>query len=237
MIATSTIEPAARQLVQGRLSSELADGDPALALGFPCIVYLDTVDSTKGHTIVVPDEVIRIYRATRRQMQVTVTGTPSLLLYPRYATSDWSHTSGHDQWHYKSLLLSDYGASSTATSIEWPFEPSVTFNFGRDDEPEVALHPAVQEFAQGNDEVQPTAQVVDSATRIVTAAIERTADSEISVDVDGALSFVLRLNDGRLVLAELNPDGVIDASRYDDEQGTNVKRFHRSTAEDLIKLF
>ena len=85
--------------------------------------------------------------------------------------------------------------------------------------------------------MQPTAPVVDMATRIVTAAIERTADSEISVDVDGALSFVLRLNDGRLVLAELNPDGVIDASRYDDEQGTNVKRFPRATAEEFIKIF
>ena len=235
MTATSTIEPVARQLVQGRPPSELAEGDPALAPRFPGVVYLDTVGSTKGHSIVVPDEVIRIYRASRRQMQVTVPGTSSLLLYPRHANTDWSYTSGHDQWYYKPLLLGDYRALSTATSLERPFELPVTF--GYDDEPAIALHPVVQEFAQGTNGVQPTAPVVDMATRIVTAAIERTADSEISVDVDGALSFVLRLNDGRLVLAELNPNGVIDASRYDDEQGTNVKRFPRSTAEDLIKIF
>ena len=102
---------------------------------------------------------------------------------------------------------------------------------------ETATHPVVREFALGVDGRQPTASAVDMATRIVTAAVERTADSEISVDVDGALSFVLRLNDGRLVLAELNPDGSIDASRYDDDRGTNVKRLPRATAEDLINLF
>ena len=113
-------------------------------------------------------------------------------------------------------------------------QPAVVQSTG---EPEVALHPVVQEFAAGVDGVKPSDEVVEIATRLVRAALDQTADSEISVDVDGALSFVLRLNDGRLVLAELNPDGVIDASRYDDERGTNVKRFPRSTAEDLVKLF
>ena len=98
-------------------------------------------------------------------------------------------------------------------------------------------HPAVSEFALGIDGVKPGDAVVAIATRIVQAAIMHTADFEISVDVDGALSFVLRLNDGRLVLAELNPDGSIDTSRYDDDRGTNVKRLPRATAEDLINLF
>ena len=90
--------------------------------------------------------------------------------------------------------------------------------------PDATLHPAVQEFAAGVDGVRLGDAVVAMATRIVQAVLERTADAEISVDVDGALSFVLRLTDGRLVLAELNPDGTIDASKYDDDQGTNVKR-------------
>ena len=90
--------------------------------------------------------------------------------------------------------------------------------------PDATLHPAVQEFAAGVDGVRPGDAVVAMATGIVQAVLERTADAEISVDVDGALSFVLRLTDGRLVLAELNPDGAIDASKYDDDQGTNVKR-------------
>ena len=51
-------------------------------------------------------------------------------------------------------------------------------------------HPAVSEFAQGIDGVKPGDAVVAMANRIVQVAIMRTADSEISVDVDGALSFV-----------------------------------------------
>ena len=103
-------------------------------------------------------------------------------------------------------------------------------------DPRQPLHPVVNEFAQGVDDERPSAAVVAVASRIVEAVLERTADSEISVDVDGALSFVLRLTDGRLVLAELAPDGPIDASRYDDDFGTNVKRLRRATAEDLINL-
>ncbi len=101
----------------------------------------------------------------------------------------------------------------------------------------IALHPVVREFAQGVDGAQPSAPVIEMATRMVAAAIERTADYEFSVDVDGALSFVLRLNDGRLVLAELDPDGAIDASKYDDEHGTNVERFPRATMEQFIEAF
>ena len=104
---------------------------------------------------------------------------------------------------------------------------------GRHDSP----HPAVNEFAQGVDGVAPSDAVVAMAELIVHAAIEHTVDSEVSVDVDGALSFVLRLSAGRLVLAELDPDGAIDASRYDDDHGTNVKRLRQATEEDLIKLF
>ena len=98
-------------------------------------------------------------------------------------------------------------------------------------------HSALSEFAQGVGGVAPSDAIVAMAERIVHAAIEHTMESEISVDVDGALSFVLRLNAGRLVLAELDPDGAIDASRYDDDHGTNVKRLRRATEEDLIKLF
>ena len=155
--------------------------------------------------------------------------------YPGYASSDWSSTIGFDLLHFEPPPPDDFGTSTAIIQSEWPFDPHTIPNRGKDSE--IELHPAVQEFALGVDDVQPSDRVVAIASRIVQEVLERTADSEISVDVDGALSFVLRLNDGRLVLAELNPDGVIDASRYDDEQGTNVKRFPRSTAEDLIKLF
>ena len=240
MMATSTIEPVAHRSAVGRSLSELADGDQALLPRFPGVVYLDTAGSTKWRQIAVPDEVIgKIRAASGRPMRMMVLRALSqpmgLVPYHGSANSDWSHASGFDLLHYEPLPLGDYGASSTATLTEWTFEPLAIP--APDDEPATSLHPAVHEFAQGVGDVQPSDRVVTIASRIVQEVLERTADSEISVDVDGALSFVLQLDDGRLVLAELNPDGVIDASRYDDEQGTNVKRFPRSTAEDLIKLF
>jgi hypothetical protein len=134
------------------------------------------------------------------------------------------------------MPLNDFEASSAAVTLpEWRFEPPVVITPVAASEN--VLHPAVREFALSVDGVRPTADVVDMATRIVQAAVERTADAEFSVDVDGALSFVLRLTDGRLILAELDPDGSLDASRYDDDHGKNVKRLRQATAEDLIRLF
>ena len=100
-----------------------------------------------------------------------------------------------------------------------------------------SLHPVVSEFAMGVDGAKPNDAAVALAARIVQVVLDHAVDSEISVDVDGALSFVLRLKDGRLVLAELDTDGSIDASRYDDDHGANVKRFPQATAADLIALF
>ena len=133
------------------------------------------------------------------------------------------------------MPLNDFEASSANALSDWWVEPPAIVKPA--DEPETVPHPIAQEFALGVDGVRPTAGVVDMAVRIVQAAVERTADAEFSVDVDGALSFVLRLTDGRLILAELDPDGSLDASRYDDDHGKNVKRLRQATAEDLIRLF
>lgn len=240
MTATGTIEPVARQLVQSMPLPEFADGDPASALSFPGIVYLDTVGSTKGHRIVVPADVFgKIHGASGRPMRVMAPCVFSQQMgmgsYLGHTNSGGSHSSGFVLLCLESQLLEDSGASTATVQSDWPFDPYAKFKIGT--EPTITPYPAVQEFAAGIDGVKPSVEVVEIAARLVEAALDQTADSEISVDVDGALSFVLRLNDGRLVLAELNPDGVIDASRYDDEQGANVKRFPRATAEDLLKLF
>ena len=103
--------------------------------------------------------------------------------------------------------------------------------------PDAAPHPAVSEFALGVEGAQqPSPAVTAVAARIVQAAMARTVDPEFSVDVDGALSFILRLTDGRLVMGELSPDGVIDASRYDDDRGANEKYLRQATEADLIAL-
>ena len=81
------------------------------------------------------------------------------------------------------------------------------------------------------------------AERIVRTAEEWTTGAHITVDDEGGdLDFHLRLADGLLVMANLFPDGTIDASVYDDSQGAPVavvKRLRRSTTseDDLITLF
>lgn len=110
-------------------------------------------------------------------------------------------------------------------------------------EPNPELDSVVHEFAQGIEGVHPTAGVVSMAVRIVQTAYDFTVGPHITVDdEDGDLDFHLRLTDGLLVMANLFPDGTIDASVYDDSQGVPVKtvrRMRRATTseEDLIDLF
>ena len=109
--------------------------------------------------------------------------------------------------------------------------------------PEVELLPEIQEFAIGVDGVRPSVEVVSVAARIAQAALEHTVSPEITVDDEGGdIEFDLRLTDGLLVMANLFPDGTIDASVYDDSRGIpvkTVKRMRRDTTseQDLIRLF
>ncbi len=102
---------------------------------------------------------------------------------------------------------------------------------------ETPLHPAVQAFAEGVGDARPEPAVVVIAQRIVAAAISKTTEPEISVDVDGALSFDLRLANGLLLMAELGVDGTLDAGIIDDKQGSIVERLRNTTAEELIRCF
>lgn len=102
---------------------------------------------------------------------------------------------------------------------------------------ETPLHPAVQEFAEGIGDARPKPDVVEMAQRITMAAIEKTIEPEVSVDVDGALSFDLRLANGLLLMAELSVNGELDAGIIDDKQGAIVGRLRNATAEELIRCF
>lgn len=237
MTTTSTIEPVTQRLAQEKSLFELDDWDQALVPRFSGVVYLDAAGSARGHRIAVPDDLIRrIHGVSGRPMIIRVLSQQMRMgSYPGHENSGGSHTSGFNLLYLDPQLPDDSVASTATIQPEWFFDQYTILRFGT--ETTITTYPAVQEFAAGVDGVKPSAEVVEIATRLVQAALDHTADSEISVDVDGALSFVLQLNDGRLVLAELNPDGAIDASQYDDEQGTNVKRFPRATAEDLMKLF
>ena len=102
---------------------------------------------------------------------------------------------------------------------------------------EAPVYPAVQEFAEGVEGAIPEPTVVRTGNTIARAAIEKTVEPEISVDIDGALSFDLRLANGLLLFAELCIDGTIDAGIIDDGKGTIVKRLPNTTAEALIDCF
>ena len=77
---------------------------------------------------------------------------------------------------------------------------------------------AIGKFEAGMGEACPDDSVIVAARAIWQAAVCHTSDPEIAVDdVDGALSFDLRLPDGRLVLAELCPDGQLHVGIYDKD--------------------
>ncbi len=98
-----------------------------------------------------------------------------------------------------------------------------------------AVSSALEEFRHGLDGLQPHVDVVDLATRIAQVAVESTVHPDITFDVDGELSFYLRLHDGRLLLAELAVDGSIDASLYDDKNSL-LKRMAPATEDDFITV-
>lgn len=100
-------------------------------------------------------------------------------------------------------------------------------------------HPAVAEFAAGVEGCPPPPGVVEMGAKLVRAAAARLGavrPPEFSVDGDGALAFDLRLNDGRLVFAELSVGGTLAFSVY----GLNDELAQSLDAADpsaLLSLF
>lgn len=68
------------------------------------------------------------------------------------------------------------------------------------------------------------------ASVLVQEAQERTRDPEITIDVDGALSFDLRLTSGLLMFAELTIEGALDITILDDRGRETLVVSHRSSA-------
>lgn len=74
----------------------------------------------------------------------------------------------------------------------------------------------VREFSFGLDGGRPDNHVVDLADRLVQKVREHTEEPEITIDVDGALSFDLRLTSGLLVFAELAIVGALEVTVLND---------------------
>ena len=74
----------------------------------------------------------------------------------------------------------------------------------------------VREFSMGLDGDRPDNHVVDLADRLIQETRAQTEEPEITIDVDGALSFDLRLTSGLLMFAELAIDGTLDVTVLND---------------------
>ena len=75
---------------------------------------------------------------------------------------------------------------------------------------------ALGEFACGSSAHPPDQHVLSVARRLSEAVIASTIEPEITVDVDGALAFDLRLKSGLLMFAELQADGSLSITVFDD---------------------
>lgn len=109
--------------------------------------------------------------------------------------------------------------------------------------PDSDLPSVVKEFARGISGIIPTPAVVKMAARVVQTALKYTKLSHITVDdEDGDLDFDFRNGNNLIVMANFFPDGTIDASVYDDSQGTPIRvrrmqRWSETSADELVSLF
>ena len=86
---------------------------------------------------------------------------------------------------------------------------------------------ALAEFARGT-----SPQVVSFASRLVESVRDRTSAPEVTVDVDGALAFDLRLRSGDLMFGELQADGGLSVTVLDDRsEDVSVKKYFSPATE------
>lgn len=102
------------------------------------------------------------------------------------------------------------------------------------EESTASLPEVIAEFAAGVPGYPPPpAWVVELGAELARAAEEHTVEPEISVDLDGELSFDLRLRNGFLVIAELSIGGALNARVYDADD-VLVQRLPDAAPADLI---
>ena len=95
---------------------------------------------------------------------------------------------------------------------------------------------ALNAFEDGLNGRQPDTAIVEQAAQIANAALTHTTQPEITLDLDGALSFDLRTPSGNLIFAELTPKGALDASIF-DRQNNPLQRIPSVTPADLTAWF
>ena len=98
------------------------------------------------------------------------------------------------------------------------------------------LQNELDQFTQGLEtEKPPTKEVVDMATRILHVVVDNAPVPDVIIDTAGALSFDMRLNDRRLIMAELEADGSINVGEY-DSQDELIKFLPLATESEFISI-
>ena len=95
------------------------------------------------------------------------------------------------------------------------------------------IYDVLAEFSHGTNP-----RVVSLANRLVKGATHHTDDPEVTLDVDGALAFDLRLKNGDLMFGELSADGLLSVTVLDDRsKDIVVKKYYSSaTATQFLEL-
>lgn len=93
----------------------------------------------------------------------------------------------------------------------------------------------LKDFAEGVEGVKPEVAVVEMARRITQTVVDNATVPDVTFDMDGGLSFDVRLKDGRLVMAELEVCGAIDASVFDSHNSL-LKHLPRATEQDIAAV-
>ena len=96
------------------------------------------------------------------------------------------------------------------------------------------IEAALVAFSAGTEAVRPERAVVDAAKEIALAAVRYTRDPEITVDVDGELSFDLRLANERLLLAELGINGRAHVGIHDEND--RLAEHHTADYQFLLSM-
>lgn len=102
----------------------------------------------------------------------------------------------------------------------------------------IEIKAEIEAFARGVGNAVPTNEVVAMANRIARVAIKHAPEPEIAMDEDGELSFYMRLEDGRLIMADMDKNGVIDVGVYsaNNELELRLPRATENQFAEILKL-
>ncbi len=149
--------------------------------------------------------------------------------------SEWSNA-----WLKLERPTANEANDLTWSTLRIPLQPSTEWNVSSSIlDVTVSIPGAMQEeingFAVGIRERKPESVVVESAERIARVAVEYAVEPDITMDIDGELSFYMRLKSGHLIMAEMSISGSIDVSIF-DENDQLLKRIPYANEREFVEV-